>query len=177
MTQATVHHLKDPTGPLRSRRARQKKAKTMAPAKNPNEIKPNDTVTLRERLAVVSAGAIGAVAIAATALSLTDLADTIQDAAHVADWKAAALAAALDANFIATESFSLFASAAVAQATHRATMATKVITLTMSGIANAYAMAHGADGPIMQGACIAMGFAIPTLIALATYTLGKAVRN
>jgi hypothetical protein len=33
--------------------------------------------SLRERLAIMSAGAIGGVAIAATALSLTDLADSI----------------------------------------------------------------------------------------------------
>jgi hypothetical protein len=182
MSEATVTALrvKDPTGPIRSRRARQKrKGQIMAAAENPNEIKPSDTVetSLRERLALVSAASIGGVAIAATALSLTDLADTIQDAAHIAEWKAGALALTLDANFIATEAFSLFATAPVAEATHRATTATKVITLTMSGIANAYAMAHGADGPIMQGACIAAGFAIPTLIALATYTLGKAVRN
>ena len=133
--------------------------------------------SLRERLAIGSATAIGGVAVAATALSLSDLADSITEVAHVAGWKAYALATALDANFIATESFSLFATAAVSRATHRATTATKVITLAMSGIANAYAMAHTADGMILQGACIAAGFAIPLLIALATYTLGKAVRS
>jgi hypothetical protein len=132
--------------------------------------------SLRERLALSSAAAIGGVAIAATALSLSDLADSIEQVAHVAAWKGYALAAALDANFIATEAFSLFATAAVGRATHRATTATKVITLAMSGIANAYAMAHTADGVVMQGACIAAGFAIPALVALATYTLGKAVR-
>jgi hypothetical protein len=132
--------------------------------------------SLRERLAVGSATSIGAVAVAATALSLSDLADSITEVAHVAGWKAYALAAALDANFIATESFSLFATAAVSRMTTRATTATKVITLGMSGVANAYAMAHTADGAIMQGACIIAGFAIPTLVALATYTLGKAVR-
>jgi hypothetical protein len=132
--------------------------------------------SFRERLAVGSATAIGGVAIAATALSLSDLADSITEVAHVAGWKAYALATALDANFIATEAFSLFATAAVVRDTHKATTITKVITLTMSGVANAYAMAHGADGMILQGVCIAAGFAIPALVALATYTLGKAVR-
>jgi hypothetical protein len=46
-----------------------------------------------------------------------DLADSIQAVALVDTWKACALAAALDANFIATESFSLFASAAVIRGT------------------------------------------------------------
>jgi hypothetical protein len=175
----TPLRIKDPTGPIRSRRARQNRKVKMAVTENPNEIKPNDTVhtSLRDRLALVSAAAIGTVGIAATAVTLTDIADTIREAAHVAEWKAGALALTLDANFIATESFSLFASAAVAEATHKATTATKIITLTMSGIANAYALARGADGQIMQGACILAGFAIPTLIALATYTLGKAVRH
>lgn len=130
----------------------------------------------RRRLAYAAATAIGAVAVAATALSLSDLAESIQQVAHVAAWKGYALATALDANFIATEAFSLFATAAVSRETWRATMATKVVTLGMSGIANAYAMAHGADGTIMQGACVAAGFAIPALVALATYTLGRAVR-
>ncbi len=130
----------------------------------------------RQRLALTSASAIGMVAVCATALSLSDLAESIQDVAHVTTWKAYALATALDANFIATESFSLFATMAVSKVTHRATTATKVITLAMSGIANAYAMAHTANGMVLQGACIAAGFAIPALVALATYTLGKAVR-
>jgi hypothetical protein len=160
MSAATVHQLK-PTG---------------RPVGRPRKIRERRP-SLRQRLALGSAGSIGIVAIAATGLSLTDLAETIQGIAYVDPWKAYALALALDANFIATESFSLFAAAAVTKATHKATTATKIITLTMSGIANAYAMAHTADGPIMQGACIAAGFAIPTLIALATYTLGKAVRN
>jgi hypothetical protein len=132
--------------------------------------------SLRERLALGSAASIGAVAVAATALSLTDLADSIGEVAHVALWKSYALAVALDMNFVATESFSLFATAAVARATHRATMATKAITLLMSAVANSWAMAHGADGTVMQAACVVAGCAVPCLIALATYTLGKAVR-
>jgi len=138
-----------------------KPAKSKAPkaARNPS---------MRERLAIGSAVAIGGVAIAATALSLSDLADSIQDVAHVTAWKADALAVALDANFIATESFSLFATAAVA----RATAATKIITLVMSAVANSWAMAHTADDTILAGACIVAGCAIPGLIALATFTLG-----
>jgi hypothetical protein len=132
--------------------------------------------SLRDRLAIGSATAIGGVAIAATTLSLSDLADSIQEVAQVATWKAYALGIALDMNFVATESFSLFATAAVARATGKATTATKVITLAMSGIANAYAMASHAEGQVMQAACIAAGFAIPALIALSTFTLGRAVR-
>jgi hypothetical protein len=132
--------------------------------------------SLRERLALGSATAIGAVAVGATALSLSDLADSIQEVAHVAGWKAYALAVALDMNFVATESFSLFATAAVSRATHRATAATKAITLVMSAVANSWAMAHGADGAVMQAACVVAGCSVPALIALATYTLGKAVR-
>jgi hypothetical protein len=131
-----------------------KPAKSKAPkaARNPS---------MRERLAIGSAVAIGGVAIAATALSLSDLADSIQDVAHVTAWKADALAVALDANFIATESFSLFATAA-----------TKTITLVISAVANSWAMAHTADDTILAGACIVAGCAIPGLIALATFTLG-----
>jgi hypothetical protein len=72
--------------------------------------------------------------------------------------------------------FSLFATAAVAKATHRATMATKVVTLVMSAVANSWAMAHGADGAVMQAACVIAGCSVPALIALATFTLGRAVR-
>jgi hypothetical protein len=157
---ATVHKL--PAAPKRAAHRR------LAPAPRP--------ASVRQRLAQASAAAIGGVAVAATALSLSDLADSIEEVAHVSTWKAYALAAALDANFIATESFSLFATLAVSKATHRATTATKIITLLMSAVANAYAMAHTAEGIIMQGACVVAGFAIPGLVALATYTLGKAVR-
>lgn len=165
MVEATLHSIPQKAKPAKA------PAKASRPVSTP---RPRD---LRDRLAVVSGGAIGGVAIAATVLSLSDLADSIQEVAHVASWKAYALATALDANFVATESFSLFAAAAVARSTHRATMTTKVITLTMSGVANAYAMAHTADNVVMQVACVLAGFAVPTLIALATYTLGKAIRT
>jgi hypothetical protein len=134
-------------------------------------------VSVRARLAIVSGAAIGAIAIGATALSLSDLAETVQAVSHCAEWKAYAMAIALDANFVATEAFSLFTAAAVAKATNRATMATKVITLAMSAVANSYAMAHGADGALMQAAAIVAGCSVPALIALATYTLGKAIRG
>lgn len=131
----------------------------------------------RQRLTLAAATWIGLVAIAATALSLSDLADSIETVAQVAAWKAFSLAAAIDANFIGTEMFSLFASAAIARETHRATMATKVLTLGMSGVANAYAMASHQTNPYLQAACIFAGFSIPGLIALATFTLGRAVRT
>src|SRR5215472_2142622 len=127
-------------------------------AKSAAEPRPSST---RRRLATTSASAIGIVAIAATALSLSDLADSIVEVAHVAQWKAYALAAAIDANFISTEAFSLFCTAAVARETRWAVNSTKVVTLMMSGIANAYALAHQAETLVMQGACVAAGFAIP----------------
>ncbi len=76
--------------------------------------------------------------------------------------KAYVLAVALDANFVSTEA----RSACSGKATHKATTATKVITLTTSGLGNAYAIAHTADGMIMQAACVVAGFAVPALIAL-----------
>jgi hypothetical protein len=159
---ATVHSLPKPA---------------KAPAQRRGQAAPHArTRSPRERLAVVSGSAIGAIAVGATALSLSDLAESIEAVAHSATWKAYALAIALDANFVATEAFSLFASAAVVKATARATATTKVITLTMSAVANSYAMAHAADGLIMQIACIIAGCSVPALIALATYTLGKAAR-
>jgi hypothetical protein len=82
----------------------------------------------------------------------------------------------LDANFIATECFSLFVSEAVARATRGATTCTKAVTLVMSAVANSYAMAATADGLVLQVACILAGCAIPALIAMATFTLGRAVR-
>jgi hypothetical protein len=138
------------------------------------EPRPSST---RRRLAAASATAIGLVAVGATALSLADLAESIQAVAHCAIWKAWAFGAALDCNFIATEAFSLFCSAAVARETHKATMATKITTLLLSAVANSWAMAHTADGWIMQAACVAAGCAGPGLIALATMTLGRAVRS
>jgi hypothetical protein len=130
----------------------------------------------RQRLAVASAATIGLVAIGATALSLSDLAESIQAVAHCPTWKSYAFALALDGNFIATEAFSLFAAAPVARATARATAVTKITTLALSAVANSWAMAHDADGAIMQAACVIAGCAVPGLIALATYTLGRAVR-
>jgi hypothetical protein len=144
------------------------------PAREPAEARPSST---RRKLALASATAIGAVAIAATALSLSDLADSIEAVAHTAIWKSYALAAALDCNFVATEAFSLLCTAAVARETRCATLATKVITLGMSGIANAFALASHADGVMLQAACVLAGFAIPGLIALSTFTLGQAVRS
>ena len=142
----------------------------------PKAAAPRRSRPLRERLAITSGGAIGAIAVAATALSLSDLAESVQAVTHCATWKAYALAIALDANFIATEAFSLFATAAVARATARATAATKVITLVMSAVANSYAMAHTVDGLVLQAACIIAGCSVPALIVLATFTLGKAAR-
>jgi hypothetical protein len=83
----------------------------------------------------------------------------------------------LDCNFVATESFSLFSSAAISRETWKATTTTKVLTLAMSGVANAYALASQAEGLVMQAACVAAGFAVPALIALSTFTLGKAMRG
>jgi hypothetical protein len=143
------------------------------PAKPVSEPRPSST---RRRLAAASATAIGLVAIGATALSLSDLAESIQAVAHCSTWKAFAFASALDANFIATESFSLFATAAVVRETTRVTTATKIITLALSAVANSWAMAHTADGWVAQAACVVAGCAVPGLIALATMTLGKAVR-
>jgi hypothetical protein len=139
------------------------------------EVKAPKGLSLRQKLALAFAAKVGVVAVGATALSLSDLAETFQDVAHVAVWKSYALAAALDLNFISTEGFSLFATAAAARATHKATLATKVITLTMSAAANAYAMSRHANTEVEAAADIAFGIAIPALLALATYTLGKAV--
>ncbi len=133
-------------------------------------------MSTRERLMVGAGVAVGGIAIAATALSLTDLADTVQAVTHCDAWRAWALSVALDANFIFTEAMSLFASAAIIRSAGRAMAATKVITLGMSAVANAYAMSHSADNTVMAVAGVAFGVAIPALIALATYTLGKAVR-
>jgi hypothetical protein len=148
------------------------------PATNPRKAaasQPRRT-SIREYAYTSSAISIGVVAVGATALSLSDLAESIGEVAHIVLWKSYALAVALDLNFVATESFSLFATAAVARATNKATIATKAITLGMSAVANSWAMAHTAEGTVMQAACVAAGCAVPMLIALATYTLGKAVR-
>ncbi len=162
MATASVHQLQGAAKP-------RKPAKELTPHARRHR-------SLRERLAIASGAAIGAIAVGATALSLSDLAESVQAVAHCTTWKAYALSVALDANFVATEAFSLFASAAVVRATARATTTTKVITLVMSAVANSYAMAHTAEGLVMQIACIAAGCAVPALIALATFTLGKAAR-
>jgi hypothetical protein len=164
MDSATVHQLATAVKTRKHRRTR--------PA---TERAPRQTTT-RQRLTIAAATWIGLVAIIATCLSLHDLAASIEEVAQVATWKAFSLAAAIDANFIGTEMFSLFASASIARETHKATLATKVLTLGMSGVANAYAMASHQTNPYLQAACIFAGFSIPGLIALATYTLGKAVR-
>jgi hypothetical protein len=91
----------------------------------------------------------------AAALSLIDLAESVQAVAHCEVWKFYALAIALDANFIATEAFSLFASAAVARATARATLARS--SRSRCPRQQLLDGAHIADNAIMAGACIVAG--------------------
>src|SRR5215468_4428222 len=98
------------------------------PRKAAKAPRPHHSST-RQRLALASASEIGLVAVGATILSLSDLAESIEQVAHVATWKGYALATALDMNFVATEAFSLFTSAGVSRETWRATTATKVVTL------------------------------------------------
>jgi hypothetical protein len=86
------------------------------------------------------------IAVAATALSRSDLAKSVET---------------VDANFIAAEASSLFAAAAVERVTARVMFASKVITLVMSTVAHSRAMAHMAEDWVMPAACVFAGLRDP----------------
>ncbi len=115
----------------------------------------------RQRLA---AGASGTVAIILTGLSLTHLAHGIAVVTSAAPWETWAMATGIDLGFLAAESAMLCAaSEPVRRTVGRWAHPTVIASLTLSGVLNALAFAHGADGWRVYAASV-LGLAVPALI-------------
>jgi hypothetical protein len=116
------------------------------------------------RRQTLTAGLVGGVAVALTALSLHDLAQGVQIVTHSATWQSYAMASGIDLGFISTELAMLTASDKERKAMSRFAKPAIIGTLCGSAIMNAFAFARDADSMIMAAAAIAMGVAIPALI-------------
>jgi hypothetical protein len=116
------------------------------------------------RRQTLTAGLLGGVAVALTALSLHDLAEGVRIVTHSATWQSYAMASGIDLGFISTELVMLTASDKSRKALAKLANPAIIGTLCGSAVMNAFAFAKDADGAIMTGAAIAMGIAIPALI-------------
>jgi hypothetical protein len=112
----------------------------------------------------LTAGLVGGVAVALTALSLHDLAQGVQIVTHGSAWQSYAMASGVDLGFISTELVMLTASDKERKALAKFTTPAIIGTLCASAVMNAFAFAKDADGAMMTAAAIAMGVAIPALI-------------
>lgn len=108
--------------------------------------------------------AIGAVATALTALSLSHLAHGVEMVTHAPSWEAWAMAVGIDLGFVALELSQLACSAKVAKQVNKFAKPAILGTLTGSAMMNALAFAGQADNVGMQVAGVAIGVAIPCLI-------------
>lgn len=164
MTAATIRAEKRPTASVRRRASRR------TVASNPARLR-------RQRLA---AGASGAVGVILTGLSLTHLAHGIAVVTSAAPWETWAMAAGIDLGFLAAESAMLCAaSEPVRRTVGRWAHPTVVASLALSGVLNALAFAHGAEGWRVYAASV-LGLAVPALIyalARVAFTLATSGRH
>lgn len=108
--------------------------------------------------------AIGAVASALTALSLSHLAHGVEMVTHAPAWEAWAMAVGIDLGFVALELSQLACSVKVAKQVSKFAKPAIVGTLTGSALMNALAFASQADNAWLQAAGVATGVAIPCLV-------------
>jgi hypothetical protein len=185
--------IKDPTGPLRSRRARQKrKAKsTVSTALNTglsgignfsNEIKISDTDST-PRLSVTeprrvpwSAWPLAVTTIALMGVSLTHLSDGVTQLTAIPSWQAWAMAIGIDCMLISTALAQLTAPADVKKDIALVAHCMAVGTLIMSAGLNALAFTGGAFDAA-HWAQVAFGCFVPAAISGATYILARLTRR
>jgi hypothetical protein len=116
------------------------------------------------RRQTITAGLVGGVAVALTALSLHDLAEGVRIVTHSATWQSYAMASGIDLGFISTELAMLTASDKERKALARFANPAIIGTLCGSAIMNSFAFAREAEGLVMTSAAIALGVAIPALV-------------
>jgi hypothetical protein len=198
-TAATVTPLlfpKDPTGPLRSRRARQKRKATPKPANSGNfgidrivnEIKADDTVAMpsaapdtsvfeiRADRVPWSVWPLAATTVGLMAVSLTHLSDGVEQLTAIPAWQAWAMAAGIDCMLISVALAMLTATVAVKRDIAKVAHCLEGGTLVMSAGLNALAFTGGAfdAGHLAQ---IAFGCFVPAAISGATYILARLTRR
>lgn len=136
----------------------------IAVARRKTSRRPSASHPARLRRQRFAAAASGAVAVILTGLSLTHLAHGIAVVTSAAPWETWAMAAGIDLGFLAAESAMLCAaSEPVRRTVGRWAHPTVIVSLTLSGVLNALAFAHGADGWRIYAASV-LGLAVPALI-------------
>jgi hypothetical protein len=185
--------IKDPTGPLRSRRARQKrKAKTTVSTtpntglsgieKFSNEIKVSDTVSTPGSSAAEphripwSAWPLAVTTIALMGVSLTHLSDGVTQLTAIPSWQAWAMAVGIDCMLISTALAQLTAPADVKKDIALVAHCMEAGTLVMSAGLNALAFTGGAFDAA-HWAQVAFGCFVPAAISGATYILARLTRR
>jgi hypothetical protein len=185
--------IKDPTGPLRSRRARQKrKAKsTVSTALNTefsgienfsNEIKISDTVstpgssTAEPHRIPWSAWPLAVTTVALMGVSLTHLSDGVTQLTAIPSWQAWAMAVGIDCMLISTALAQLTAPADVKKDIAVVAHCMEAGTLVMSAGLNALAFTGGAFDAA-HWAQVAFGCFVPAAISGATYILARLTRR
>jgi hypothetical protein len=197
-TIATVTPLrlpKDPTGPLRSRRARQKRKATPKPANAVNsgingivnEIKADDTVAMPSAPAGSVSDALASrvpwsvwplagTTVGLMAVSLTHLSDGVEQLTAIPAWQAWAMAAGIDCMLISVALAMLTATAEVKRDIAKVAHCLEGGTLVMSAGLNALAFTGGAFDAA-HWAQIAFGCFVPAAISGATYILARLTRR
>jgi hypothetical protein len=110
------------------------------------------------------AAGVGVVAVALTGLSLTHLATGISLVTGADGIEAGAMAVGIDVGFIALELAQISAGEAIRKAVSKWASPAIAGTLCGSAALNAMAFAAQANGPVMQGAAIALGVSVPLLV-------------
>ena len=185
--------IKDPTGPLRSQRARQKrKAKSTTSKaldtglsgveKFSNEIKTSDTVstpgssTAAPHSIPWSAWPLAITTIALMGVSLTHLSDGVTQLTAIPSWQAWAMAVGIDRMLISTALAQLTAPADVKKDIAVVAHCMEAGALVMSAGLNALAFTGGAFD-IAHWAQVAFGCFVPAAISGATYILARLTRR
>jgi hypothetical protein len=185
--------IKAPTGPLRSRHARQKrKAKTtvstvlntgLSGIENfSNEIRVSDTVSTPGSSVAEphripwSAWPLAVTTIALMGVSLTHLSDGVTQLTAIPSWQAWAMAVGIDCMLISTALAQLTAPADVKKDIAVVAHCMEAGTLVMSAGLNALAFTGGAFDAA-HWAQVAFGCFVPAAISGATYILARLTRR
>jgi hypothetical protein len=176
---------KDVTGPLRSRRARQKKKATQSVStpvsRLPNEIKPDDTVRHAPTPAVShgvpwSVWPLAGTTVGLMAVSLTHLSDGVTQLTAIPSWQAWAMAIGIDCMLISVALAQLTSPPDVKKDIAIVARCMEAGTLIMSAGLNALAFTGGAFDAA-HWAQVAFGCFVPAAISGATYILARLTRR
>jgi hypothetical protein len=176
----------DPTGPIRSRRARQKRKAGAQPSRNPgldfvNEIKGRDTVPtsnpdVSPNGIPWSVWPLAATTVGLMAVSLTHLSDGVTQLTAIPTWQAWAMAIGIDCMLISVALAQLTAPPEVKRDIAAVAHTMEAGTLVMSAGLNALAFTGGAFDAA-HWAQIAFGCFVPAAISGATYILARMTRG